>query len=239
MSENSYPSSPTVRKFISDVRNDLHSINLDQWIPAKYIHQKGIDVAALFIKREADAMRMQEYPDIWLTVDNVVMEESQLVGATDIPVPSCTSVMKSVKKIPRIFSTRYGYLLNLSSIDFSGDYTQVTPREYNNKKNRKFQNPTRRYFWIYNGYLVVPDSKVQSFTIRAIFANKKEGLEFNGCGNQGCISLLDQEFPAPGHLLSDIKNKTVQEIAGVRERITPSEYPHLDELEKKSPMSKA
>lgn len=232
------PSSPTVRQMISDVRNDLNSINLDQWIPAKYIHQKLIDTTALYLKREADNMRLQEYPDIWVTVDELVMEESELVGASSIPVPSCSRIMKSVKKLPRIFTTRFGYTLNLSSIDFSGDYIPVTPREYNTKKNRRYQDPTKRYFWIYNNHLVVPDSFVESFTLRAIFANKAEGLALNGCEAMGCIRMLDLEFPAPGHLLSDIKKGTVIEISSIREKIISSQYPHLDALEPKSPHAK-
>jgi hypothetical protein len=50
--------------------------------------------------------------------------------------------------------------------------------------------------------------------------------------------MLDLEFPAPGHLLSDIKKGTVIEIASIREKLIPSEYPNLDQLVKKSPTSK-
>jgi hypothetical protein len=229
------PSSPTVRQVISDVRQDLHSVNLDMWIPNSYIHRKLVDIAALFIKREADGMRLQVYPDIWVTVDNLVME---LVGASDVFVPDCTAVMRSVKKLPRIFTTRFGYVANISSIDFSGNYIQTTPKDYSYKVQRRYQDPKQRYFWIYNNHLVIPNSFIQSVTLRALFANKKEGLEINGCDNLDCIRMLDLEFPAPGHLLEEIKNKTVIEIASIREKLLPSEYPHLDSLEKKSPTSK-
>ena len=237
MSSNT-PSSRTVREMISDVRQDLNSVNLDQWIPAKYIHRKLIDVAGLFIKREADNMRLQAYPDMWVTVDNVVMEKSELVGASDILVPNCTTIMKSVQKLPRIFTTRFGYVANISSIDYSGNYVQTTPRDYSYKVQRKYQNPTQRYWWIYNDHLVIPNSFVQSVTLRALFANKRDGLRLNGCDNLDCIRMLDLEFPAPGHLLDDIKSQTVIKIASTREKIVPSEYPNLDELSKKSPLSK-
>ena len=233
------PVSRTVRQMISDVRQDLKSVNLDQFIPASYIHRKLIDTAALFIKREADNMRLQVYPDMWVTVDNLVMEESTLIGASDIFVPNCVKIMRSVKELPRIFTTRFGYVLNISSIDYSGDYFQTTPRDYNNKMNRRFQNPTQRYFWIYNNHLVIPNSFVQSLTLRALFANKADGLKLNGCDSLGCIRMLDQEFPAPSHLIDDIKKATVIDIASIREKLIPSEYPHMNELEKVSPKTKA
>jgi hypothetical protein len=218
------------------VRQDLKSVNLDQWIPAAYIHRKLIDTAALFIKREADNMRLQVYPDMWVTVDNLVMEETTLIGASDIFVPNCVKIMRSVKELPRIFTTRFGYVLNVSSIDFSGDYVQTTPRDYNNKMNRRFQNPKQRYFWIYNNHLVVPNSFVQSLTLRALFANKADGLKLNGCDSLGCIRMLDLEFPAPSHIIQDIKNFTVQSIASIREKIPRSEYPNLNEHRPVSPV---
>jgi len=232
------PESRTVGEMISDVRQDLHSVTLDQWLPAAYIYRHLIDNTGLFLKREADGMRMQLYPDIWVTVDDVEMEESQLVGAYGIDVPNCTRVMISKKPLPRIFTTRFGYLANVSSIDYSGDYIQTNPRDYNNKQNRKYQNPTQRYFWIYNGKLLIPRSFVKSVTLRAVFANKKQGFDLNGCDVDNCRSTLDYEFPAPGHMLSDIKKGTVIEIASTREKITPSEYPNLNELKKVSPTSK-
>jgi hypothetical protein len=232
------PESRTVREMISDVRQDLHSVNLDEWIPASYIYRKLVDTAGLFLKREADGMRTQLYPDIWVTVDDLEMEESELVGAYQINVPDCTRVMVSKKPLPRIFTTRFGYLANISSIDYSGDYIQSTPRDYNSKQGRRYKDPTQRYFWIYNGHLLIPKSFVKSVTLRAIFANKKQGLELNGCGDDICLSTLDYEFPVPGHLLSDVKKATVIEIASTREKIVPSEYPNLNELVKKSPTSK-
>jgi|GEM_PF-1782997 hypothetical protein len=234
----STPQSPTVRQVISDVKNDLNAVTLDGYIPAKYIHNKLIDTAKLFIKREADDRRIQQYPSIWVTIDNFEMESSNLIGCADISVPHCERVMKSKLKLPAIYTTRYGYLLNASSLDYGRDYTQITPRAFAKTKSRRYQNPNINYFWIYNGYLVIPDSLVQSITLRAVFCDKAQGLKLDSCETPSCIRLLDQEFTAPGHLLDDIKSATVQKIAGVRERIQPDEYPNLDELEKKSPVSK-
>jgi hypothetical protein len=230
--------SPTVNEVISDVRNDLRAVTLDDYVPAKYLHHKLLDTAKLFMKREADDRRLQLYPSIWVTIDQFEMEESTLIGCSDISIPHCEKVMKSKFQLPAIYTTRYGYLLNISSLDYSRDYTQITPKDFANTKTRRYQNPNKRYFWIYNGYLIIPDSFVQSVTLRAIFCNKAEGLRLDSCTEPSCIRLLSQEFTVPGHLLDDVKSATIQKIMAGRLRIQPDEFPNLDSLEKKSPVSK-
>lgn len=235
---NSAPQSPTVNQVISDIRNDLRAVNLDDYIPAKYLHNKLLDTAKLFIKREADNMKLQLYPSIWVTIDMFQMEETTLIGCSDVAIPKCDKIMKSKLQLPAIYTTRYGYLLNISSLDYNRNYTQITPRDYANIKTRRYQDPNKRYFWIYNGYLVIPDAMVESVTLRAVFCDKAQGLKLEGCGTSSCIRLLDQEFTVPGHLLDDVKNATAIKILSGRQRVQPDEFPNLDSLEKKSPVSK-
>lgn len=234
----SAPQSPTVNQVISDVRNDLNAVNLDDYIPARYLHNKLLDTAKLFMKREADNMKLQLYPSIWVTIDNFEMEDSTLIGCSDIAIPKCDRVMKSKLQLPAIYTTRYGYLLNISSVNYGREYTQITPREYAAIKNRRYKDPNKRYFWIYNGYLIIPDAMIETVVLRAVFCDKAQGLRLDACTEPGCIMLLDQEFTVPGHLLDDVKNATVQKILASRKQIQPDEYPNLDSLEKKSPVSK-
>lgn len=227
----------TVNEFISQVRNALNVVNLDDYIPAKYIHRKGLQVAKLFMKREGEDRRIYQYPDIWVTVDDFRMKESSLIGCSDIDVPDCTKVMKSVLKLPEVFTTRYGYLMNISSIDNSTNYIQKTPREYAQLQNRRYKNPRDRYFWIYNNYVIVPDASVETLVLRAIFPNKADGLKLNACDDCGCIKVLDQTFPVPVHLEEDVVNATVQRIL-TRKQIPADQFPNMDDEEKKSPLSK-
>lgn len=229
---------PTVSQVISDVRQDLNSVSFDGYIPAKYLHSKLMDVASLFIKREADDRRLYLYPSIWVTIDDLEMEEVPLIGCSDIDVPKCETVMKSLKKLPEIYTTRYGYLANISSLDYTKNYVQTTPKDYLKIVNRKYQNPNLRYFWIYNGYLIIPNAKVRSLVLKAMFRDKAQGLRIEGCKDPGCIKTLEQEFVAPPHLLKEIKNATVLEIAGVRLKIQQDNYPNLNTDEKDSKLSK-
>lgn len=234
--------SPSVRQVISDVRQDLNSVNLDDWIPAKYIHHKLLDNAKLFMKREADDRRLYLYADIWTPINVFPLKESTLIECSDIAVPHCNTVMKSEFKLPSVFSTRYGYALKIYSLDYSIEYTPITPSDYINIKKSRYQNPKKRYCWLSNDYLIIPDAFVQSVTIRGIFINQLEAKKLDQCcdGNTQpqCMLMLDQKFPVPGHLLGDVKKATILELAQIRKQIVPDEYPQLNQLEKKSPVSK-
>jgi hypothetical protein len=229
---------PILNQVISDVRQSLNRVNFDGYIPAKFLHSKLLDAAKLFVKREADDRRFYLYPDIWVTINNFELESTPLIGCSEIAVPNCSNVMKAKIKLPEIYTTRYGYLINISSIDYTRNYIQTTPKDYAKIKSRRFQNPGLRYFWIYNGYLVIPDAMVQSVTIRAMFCDKAQGLRIEACGDNGCIKTLEQDFTVPGHLLDNVKDYTVMKIAGIKDKIPTDTYPNLNDLEKKSPVSK-
>jgi hypothetical protein len=219
---------PTVSEVISDVRNDLNRVNLDGYLPSKYLHSRLLGVAKLFMKREADDRRLYLYPDIWVTINDLEMGETNLIGCSDLAIPYCTKIMKSSVKLPEIYTTRYGYLLNISSVDYGKNYTQTTPKDYIKIKSRKYQNPNLRYFWIYNNHLVIPEAMVKSVTLRAIFCDKAQGLRIEGCNQPECIKTLEQAFTVPGHLLDNVKDFTVKSIAGVKDKIQPDEYPNLN-----------
>jgi hypothetical protein len=229
---------PTVSQVISDVRQELNAVSLDGYIPAKFIHSKLLDAAKLFIKREADDRRLYLYPNVWVTIDDLELAETELIGCADIAVPYCTKIMKSTVRLPEIYTTRYGYLLNISSVDYTRNYIQTTPKQYNSIKNRKYQDPNLRYFWIYNNHLVIPEAMVKSVTLRAMFCDKAQGLRIEGCKDPGCIKTLEQEFTVPGHLLDNVKDYTVQKIAGVKLKIPKDEYPNLNEGRKQGDETK-
>jgi hypothetical protein len=226
-----------VREIISEVRNDVRAVSNDAWIPGKYIHFKLKGIASLFIKREADDKRLFRYSELWTTIECMEFEEVDLVNCCDIAIPNCKKVMKSKKKLPEVYSTRYGYLLNVSSVDYDRDYLQTTPQQYKYTKSREFQDKSKRYFWIENGYIIVPDSMVEVLRVRGMFLNKSEALALNcdAADDDGCVGLLDQLFVAPEHLLQDIKAATTASILGTFRRVQPDEMTNNNESEKTNP----
>lgn len=219
-----------VREFISDIRNSLHSINLDDWIPGKFIHNKGLGYASLFIKREADDKRMYKYTNLFTPV-SMLMEEKALIQMGSDLVPNCKKVMKAKVDLPTMYSTRHGYLMNVTSVDYGKDYIPTTPQQYKYVKSREFQDLSLRYFWLENNRIIIPDALVQQITITGMFQNRAEALRIGNCD---CFPLLDQEFIAPEHLLKDIKDATILDLMKTYRSINSDEYPNLNENEKEN-----
>lgn len=227
----------TIRELISEIRNSLRAVSIDEWIPAKYIYFKLKGFASLFIKREADDRRLFRYTDIWTTIKCLEMVEDDLINCCDISIPNCTKVMKSKHKLPEIYTARYGYLINVTSLDYGKDYTPTTPQQYKYTKARKFVDRSKRYFWIENGHLIIPDSLVKSVTIKAMFVSKAEALRINCDAEESCIPFLDEAFVAPDHLLQDIKSATTADIINTYKRLQPDEMPNLNSFEKTNQQS--
>lgn len=231
----------TVREFISEIRNDLNSINIDDWIPGKYIHDKGKAIAALFIKREADTKALNKFPELWVTIPCIPFEEIPLIDCCDLDITSCKTVMRSKEKLPKLYNSRSGSLLTLYSLEYGFRYIQIDPREYSYIQKREYKNPKDRYFWIENEYVVIPDSMVERIRGYGMFQDKAAALRFGSCDcndtDNSCVKLLDTEFVAPEHILDDIKTATVQKIAGVRKQISPDAYPNHNANERTNPQS--
>lgn len=224
----------TVREAISEVRNDLRAVGIDVWIPGKYIHSKLISKAILFIKRESDDKRIFRYTNLWTPVC-LDMIEDDIINCCNIPIPGCTKVMRSKNKIPEIYTTRFGYLGNTVTDDFGKDYTPTTPQQYKYTKSREFKDRSKRYCWIANDYLIIPDSMVSNVTLSAMFINKADALKIDCRYTDSCIKVIDEDFVAPAHLWDDIKKATVIDIAQIYEKIQPDELTNLNSLEKTNP----
>lgn len=221
-------------EIISEVRNDVRAVIGDAWIPSKYIHVKLKSVASLFIKREADDRRLYKYPNLWTPVDCLKMKESDLINCCNIDIPSCKTVMKSIKKLPEIFSTRFGYLLTVSSPDYDKIYNQTTPTGYKRILSREFNDKSQRYFWFEGGHIVIPNSIVEIIRVNMLTPDKllASQLDCNYSGSIRCNNVLEQEFVAPDYMISDIKKEVVKQIISSYKSVQPDEFTNLNENQK-------
>jgi hypothetical protein len=228
-----------VGEFISEVRNTLRSASVDEWIPGKLIHYKGISYSALFLKREADDKRLHKYTNLWTTIPCLEMVEDDVINCCSEFIPNCTKVVRSKEKLPDLYSTRFGYLIQVYSLDYSKQYTIASPRQYKYYQMGTFKDPRKRYAWLENGYLVIPDTMAKSVIVKGMFTDKSKALALS-CKDEdstdtSCVSLLDQDFVIPEHLIADVKNAVVKELAEIYKRIQPDEYQNLNSLEKTNP----
>lgn len=204
-----------IREIISLVRNELSTITLDDKISNRYIYSKIISYADIIIKRESDTRRLFNSTNIFTVDECFKLKEHKLANCTTVYIPNCTTVMRSVNKLPTFYSSIYGNLLLISTLDESNRFEQTTPENYKNISNREFK-PRTGYYWINDGYLTIPNSEVEAVKLR--WVDKKEV-------NQ--VKSLDEKIGIPEWLISDVIRMTVVDIRNMRS-ITKDENPDMN-----------
>lgn len=220
----------TNRQVISDIIEDLRAKNLDDKVSKRYIHNKLRDYAALFIKRDSDIRRLLNLSDIWTEVQCVELCEAPLSDCCNEDIPQCNLVMKSVKKLPEVYETIYKELIQVFNPLFAKEFKQITPQEYKDIVNREFKDKRIKYFWISNGYLVIPDSLVSVVTLRGVFANPAEAKRMSSSYNDEdkCVGILDQPFVCPDYLIPVVKDETLNNLFKFYKRNVLDETPNLN-----------
>lgn len=216
-----------VREIVSEIIGDLRGHSIDDRISQRYILSKLKDVAALYIKRENDQFRLFNQQDIWTTVDCIEMEEFDKAKCCDIQIDKCQFMMRSIEELPEIFSYKGGPVIReLISIDGSTSFSPTTPLGYMNIIDREFRDKRLKYFWIENKRLIIPDTNIKKVRITAYFRDPYEAKQI-GCMpvdiTKECMSALDEEFQCPTHLLSTVKEHTLNILMNSYKRVVPDE----------------
>lgn len=221
---------PTNRQIISDIITDLRAANLDDKVSKRFILNKLRAYAKTFIRQDAESRRLLNITDLWTDVSCVEMCEAPLVDCCNEDIPDCTTVMRSKHKIPPTYETSYGELLEVFNPTYAKEFRQTTPKAYKNIKLREFRDKRIKYYWLSNGYLIIPDSMVRTVTLRGVFEDPAAAKKLDSCysENNPCISLLDQPFVCPDYLESVIKQATLQDLFGYYKRVTTDESPNLN-----------
>lgn len=220
----------TNRQIISDIVSDLRANNIDDRVSKRYILNKLRDFAALFIKRDADSRRLLSISDLWTEVPCVEFCEVPLVDCCNIDIPSCKTVMRSVKPIPETYETMYKELLQIFNPEFAKEFRQITAQEYRDVTTREFIDKRIKYFWLSNGYIIIPDALVRIATIRGVFVNPAEAKKLSACAesDETCPALLDQPFVCPDYLLPVVKQEVLKDLFNFYKRNVLDESPNIN-----------
>ena len=222
--------SATNRQVISDIVNDMRALNLDDRVSKKFILSKLRNAAAQLIKREADSRRILAISDLWTEVQCVELCRAPLIDCCNTDIPNCKFVMKSKNPIPATYETLYKELLQIFNPFFAKEFKQITPQEYKDLLTREFQDKRIKYFWLSNGYLVIPDCLVESVVLRGVFVEPAKAKQLNSCESttDKCVSILDQPFVCPEYLMKPVKDITLENIFNFYKRNVLDEEPNLN-----------
>lgn len=217
------------RKIISDIIGSMKALNIDDRISRRLILSILTDKAQLFIKQDGDARRLFTVTDIWKAILCLDMCAANEGACAEIP--QCSSLRVSKEAIPEVFESSYGDIIKVMTIDRNKEYTQTRIFDYKDIKNREYQDPDKRYFWILDRHIYIPDSEVEKVFVIGLFKKPYEVDKIIDPTLE-CVFPLDYPFPCPDYLLDPVKTETKKELASIYKRLIEDTKPDLNPNQK-------
>lgn len=210
----------TIRQICSDIINDVKAYNLDDRLSYRFIKNKLFDKISIFVKQDAEMRKLQKLSDLWKPLTCFPMIEIPIDECGD---NSCDKILKSTYKVPSVYQTSYGYSLRVFNNNYSKEFLPIAPGTYRDIKGRPFKSKNG-YYWLANGYLMIPDSTIEEVTLSGMF---KEDSELAKIKNpKACIKLLDSVFSFPDYLIALAKKEVLTELLGGNRRVQEDDKPN-------------
>lgn len=207
---------PTFRSIISDIVNDVNSVNRDDRFSYRYLANKLRDAAKLFLKQDSDMRKIFKMYQLWKSVNCVELEDVDILQCPWY-LKDCHTIKRSKIKIPKTYETSYGNAVVVSTLKNERNFKQIKAVEYSENAVNKF---AKGYlFWIEDDYLYIPDSSISFVKIYGIFTDTTEVDKLNGVNS--CLSPLDLEFSFPEYIISLAKKEVLKELMGTNKQIIP------------------
>lgn len=208
----------TYRQLCSDITGELRSNNIDERIPNRLIVSRFRDKVKNFVKQDADNRRIFKMLEMWTTFPCFELKEVPAIECS-IGVKYLTTIMKSKEKLPKVFSTNYGNLVRVFTINGEKEYKLITAAEYTDICNREFRDRRIKYAWIENRYLFIPDSSTEKVKLIALAdLDEEEGGD--------CAKPLDSIISIPDYLIDIAKKDLVNEFLRSPRSVVVDEKPN-------------
>jgi hypothetical protein len=200
----------TNREAISEVINDLRLVNMDEYIPKKYVYYKLISYTDSLTKRDSDNRRIFNHRYLFKTIPCVNLVT--VVNDCCEELPMDYMFKRTEVQLPQMLSTIYKSQISVRPVMGFGGYqfVETTPRQYSNIVRRPYKDPNIVYFWISDKYLYFPDTTLEAVTVEGPFTDILEYVKL--LNSDECIRILDMPFTCPDYLYEDVKALCVKDI---------------------------
>lgn len=233
------------RQFIDDITTSVKATSSDGYLPSRYIYYEAQNITSDFLRKDNDAKKkLSRLQDGWSSIECIDLQEVHVIECADIDVRLCDKMMKSVNRLPNMYTYSYGNIIDhIASPNFSYFFDPVTPRQWNNIQKRKYKDLNKYYYFILDNYIYFPipksvDLPMENVRMKAYFMDKWEVDKFVNiadCGNckreEVCKSPLDYEMVIPSYLIADVKKELLNRLLGSYFKLSQDNYPNLNNLE--------
>jgi hypothetical protein len=206
----------TIGTIVSRLRSALKETTSDSMYSNRGLWNEFISEAKVFIKRDADNERkIYKTTEAWQKVC-LKMEKSSPI-LCNLNIPLTYSIYKSLFKLPNLFETSTGPLVQfISTPDNSVNITLVTPLEFQIKTSLRYSKG--RFAFIYDGYLWT-NLPYSNLVLSGVFFDTKVDCECNPVVKI-CSSMLDKPCGVPSYLVAPAVTSTLQKLLPTLNRPT-------------------
>jgi hypothetical protein len=199
----------TIAESISRVRNGIKAVDADSFITDRLIYSNLLKYVKMFIKRQDGQTSQAKFNSLYKRIPCVDLIDVDKVAAC-CDIQSGVKIKRSKEKLPSILEGSNGPLLRtVASIDGSVEVFRTTPQLYTSlQKTSGFKYNNKKYYWLLDGYLFIPNVEWDSAQIDGIFEGSLSGLT---CDDE-CQSVQSQYLNIPPDLFAQIEQQVINDF---------------------------
>lgn len=200
----------TNRDFISEIISDLKNTGQDRRISKRQVWYKIYDAAKLILDRELAEKKLWRQTNLWTPIC-VEMEEISSILCTCIDIDSGCTIYRSKKKLPKLFSSRFGYaIFSVTSIDVRHNNQVIITTPETAKNSARIKGVSDKYGFIVDNYLYLLNSKLKAVTIYGLFEEDVTAWQCDKSDSAEEKCWLDQDVFFPDRLNDSIKRMALE-----------------------------
>ena len=203
----------TIGEAISRVRNSLKMVKEDPFMTDRFIYSLIMKYARTLMHRDKKINNLFKDPSMFREIPCVELIEADKVEACCGAIRTGCTFRRSKYKLPKLTVINGDYAIKaLTTIDFSQKLHRSHPSLYTNMTmSSSFKYNKKKYYWISDGYLFIPDVEWEAVRIEALF---EEDVAYMVCSTEdnACTPRQEGTLSIPDYLFSEIENMIRQEL---------------------------
>lgn len=221
----------TYKEIVDRAVNTIKSYGKDSRVSKRYILKVFLDKLEFFISQKLSDRSLFKETDLYTTIECLELESVDVYTCDVVEFRSCNKVMRSVKELPQVVSSRYGLAIkDVTNIDNSIEYKATTPSEYRRNKIREGKDPNQRYY-TKDRRLYLPDSSTELVNLSILTLESYKANESSSCNKNSCKSYWEYSLPTSSKINEIAYQETLKEL-GFSLQIPKDENPNLNSNQK-------
>ena len=217
-------------EFVGRIVNDLGALTKDVHLSKRWILDIGRTKAESYVAQHWDDMGLEGDFSLITCVNCIEMIEVDKIECCEAAFELCSVLMRSKYRIPGlVYSLRGAIITMVSNVDMSIFFKRADIQTYRNNSKRKYAKKLEGFYYVYDGYIYIPDIHIELINACFFTMKRKEAKALSACGpeEETCDSYWDDDFIFPVKLIEYIFSETLKEVA-IRYQVAQDERPDLD-----------